>query len=217
MGKKFQYLYILLIINSTIITFNTICHIFVLCKFPFDFWFHIENVIINLLLIIFFLLLKYKVTSFTNLWFNLISIYMVLLFFVILIDLYGPISDIMSYISCGDPICLSVDKEAFTQELFRTMYENFLNQINCLPEDIDKISLERKIEPSRSIDRWASNASRIKYGFTTLGYGTVPLGLGQLVAPLLIAKIPYKYKVGSVAVGTGFGMTIEAISKWTGQ
>jgi hypothetical protein len=129
MGKKFQYLYILLLINSTIIIFNTICHIFVLFNFPFDFWFHIENVIINLLLIIFFLLLKYKVTSFTNLWFNLISIYMVLLFFVILIDLYGPISDIMFYLSCGDPICLSVDKKAFTQELFRILYDNFVSQL----------------------------------------------------------------------------------------
>jgi len=71
---------------------------------------------------------------------------MVLLFFVILIELYGPFSDIMFYISCGDPICLSVDKKAFTQELFRILYENFVSQLNCIEDDVKRFSVERKIE-----------------------------------------------------------------------
>jgi hypothetical protein len=210
MVMSFKQIYNLIVANLILILINTVYHFFILVNFDFNICFHIEELLVNTVLIFLILYVRNKVNTFSNFWVGVSVLYFVLLLLVSLLDLCAPIVDIFRYVISGDSLYLQVDDGQLFYDFLTSFMNNILNYVHCGGEDSD-----RQIEPIHNSMTWSKNANGARRCLTGAGLGMTPVAfVTTVISPTTLAKLPLALKVGATTMSVAAGIGVEVVSHW---
>jgi hypothetical protein len=204
-----SYNKVIIIANLLIVTISSVYHIFIICIFEFNLFFHSESLIFNICIVTLILYIRSNISSFSAIRFFISILYINLLLFVSLIAITQPIVDVLNYVILNDESFLEVQN----LPIFHIFMDNLVKYVDCFGDDIP-VQDGRLIEPIHNHITWAANADLVRSGLGGVGLGMTPIALMQFVAPMTLAKLPTIAKVGIVSFSAGLGLGVEVVSKW---